>query len=483
MSNPNKDLKPPALITKQSRRRKNKPTEPRPSDALRTESPEVHIQLESMANEDFQSNQGSVDGNNTIANFLRGAGKNSFSDVVTHATKYLNKKKKENDEPAKHGNVGRDKKHNFLRSSSISLKYPIVNKERLNYSVYLDEEDDREMVINILRKSAMARTKEELLFLQKAFADIKFFMDISTKLDHACLLHLFKKLNIERFSAGQKIFSQGEVGTKFYIIIKGSTFVLVKKDGIVHLEEADRYDYSCTTTERNERLSEYLNGQIPHEDKRKEVEHHYPECWILKTLSQGDSFGEIGLQKVGSRARTATIVCQEETLVGTLTFDDYQATLAKLYERQYNDKINLFERIDAFSHWRRNHISSLFFQLEEVKFQRKKIIIRQGEVSNYIYFIKAGEIELHKIIAPSPEVDVAETMNTLDDWETLKRNQSSKSKKPELIKLGKITPGDYFGVSSALEKISSLFTATVSSDEVTLLRITRDVCTLFNTPP
>jgi len=435
MSNPNKDLKPPALVMKQSRRRKNKPTEPRPSDALRTESPEVHIQLESMANEDFQSNQGSFDGNNTIANFLRGAGKNSFSDVVTHATKYLKKKKKENDEPAKHGNAGRDKKHNFLRSSSISLKYPIVNKERLNYSVYLDEEDDREMVINILRKSAMARTKEELLFLQKAFADIKFFMDISTKLDHACLLHLFKKLNIERFSAGQKIFSQGEVGTKFYIIIKGSTFVLVKKDGIVHLEEADRYDYSCTTTERNERLSDYLNGQIPHEDKRKEVEHHYPECWILKTLSQGDSFGEIGLQKVGSRARTATIVCQEETLVGTLTFDDYQATLAKLYERQYNDKINLFERIDAFSHWRRNHISSLFFQLEEVKFQRKKVIIRQGETSNFIYFIKAGEIELHKIIAPSPEVDVAETMNTLDDWETLKRNQSSKSKKPELIKV------------------------------------------------
>jgi len=167
MSNPNKDLKPPALVTKQSRRRKNKPTEPRPSDALRTESPEVHIQLESMANEDFQSNQGSFDGNNTIANFLRGAGKNSFSDVVTHATKYLKKKKKENDEPAKHGNAGRDKKHNQLRSSSISLKYPIVNKERLNYSVYLDEEDDREMVINILRKSAMARTKEELLFLQK----------------------------------------------------------------------------------------------------------------------------------------------------------------------------------------------------------------------------------------------------------------------------------------------------------------------------
>jgi len=161
----------------------------------------------------------------------------------------------------------------------------------------------------------MARTREELLFLQKAFADIRFFMEVSTQLDHACLLHLFKKLNIERYSAGQKIFSQGkkclssksfisfqgEVGTKFYVIIKGSTFVLVKKDGIVHLEDGEKFDYTCTTTERNERLAECLNGGAPHEVKKKEVEHHYPDCWIVRTLTQGDSFGEIGLQKVGSR--------------------------------------------------------------------------------------------------------------------------------------------------------------------------------------
>ena len=77
-----------------------------------------------------------------------------------------------------------------------------------------------------------------------------------------------------------------------------------------------------------------------------------------------------------------------------MTYEDYQATLAKLYERQYNDKINLFERIDAFRHWRRNHISALFLQLEELKLQRKKVVLRQDEVSNYIYFIKTGEIEV-----------------------------------------------------------------------------------------
>ena len=163
----------------------------------------------------------------------------------------------------------------------------------------------------------MARTREELLFLQKAFAHIRFFMEVSTQLDHACFLHLFKKLNIERYSAGQKIFSQGkkclckyassvfegEIGTKFYVIIKGSTFVLVKKDGIIHLEEGEKLDYACTTTERNEGLAECLSGDAPYEVKKKEVEHHYPDCWIVRTLTQGDSFGEIGLQKAGNRYR------------------------------------------------------------------------------------------------------------------------------------------------------------------------------------
>lgn len=145
MSNPNKDLNPPALVKKQSRRKKNKVVERNPSDVVRTESPEVHIQLESMVNEDFQSSQGTFDGNNTIANYLRKAAKNSFSDVFTHTTKYLKKKIKETDEQGKSGNGGRDKKHNFLRSTSINLKHPLVNKERLNHSVYLDEEDDQQV--------------------------------------------------------------------------------------------------------------------------------------------------------------------------------------------------------------------------------------------------------------------------------------------------------------------------------------------------
>jgi len=105
--------------------------------------------------------------------------------------------------------------------------------------------------------------------------------------------------------------------------------------------------------------------------------------------------------------RTATIVCQEETLVGILTYDDYQLTLgkfeykrnnwfyqAKLFETQYNDKLEFFKKIDAFNHWTRNNISALICHVEEVKLQRKRVILKEGEIANAVYFVKSGEIEV-----------------------------------------------------------------------------------------
>jgi len=141
MSNPNKDTKPPSTATKQSRRRKNKVVERNPTEIIRTESPEVQIHLESMVNDDLLSNSGTFDGNNTIANYLRQSGRVSFSDVLTHTTKYLKKKRREN-HGNKNENGARDKKHNFFVPLTMNPKNPVVNKERLNYSVYLDEEDD-----------------------------------------------------------------------------------------------------------------------------------------------------------------------------------------------------------------------------------------------------------------------------------------------------------------------------------------------------
>lgn len=71
--------------------------------------------------------------------------------------------------------------------------------------------------------------------------------------------------------------------------------------------------------------------------------------------------------------------------------------LAKLYEKRYNEQIYFFEKIDAFSHWQRNQISAFVFHLEEHKLYRNKVILRENQVPNYVYFVKSGEIEVINI--------------------------------------------------------------------------------------
>jgi len=44
---------------------------------------------------------------------------------------------------------------------------------------------------------------------------------------------LYKKLNYEEFKTAEKVFKYGDLGRKFYIIITGSVYVLLRKDGIV----------------------------------------------------------------------------------------------------------------------------------------------------------------------------------------------------------------------------------------------------------
>jgi CRP-like cAMP-binding protein len=68
--------------------------------------------------------------------------------------------------------------------------------------------------------------------------------------------------------------------------------------------------------------------------------------------------------------------------------------IAKVYEARYKDKISFLEKIDAFLHWTPSYVSAFAIHVEEVKLPLNKVILKQGEVSNYIYFIKSGEIEV-----------------------------------------------------------------------------------------
>ncbi len=133
---------------------------------------------------------------------------------------------------------------------------------------------------------------------------------------------------------------------------------------------------------------------LTNEKKVRKVEDHYPGFWVARVMKAGESFGDIALQVSGDRTRTATVVCKESTLFGVLSFEDYQFSLGRLFEKKYGEKIDFLATINLFQHWGITQISALLMNMEEHKYLRKQVIFKEGEASENIYFVLNGEVEV-----------------------------------------------------------------------------------------
>ena len=83
----------------------------------------------------------------------------------------------------------------------------------------------------IMKKNSKQRTEDEAKFLEEAFHTIKFFVEVNDEISQELILKLYKELKHEFFKKRSKVFEIGDPGSKFYIILKGSIYVLLEKSG------------------------------------------------------------------------------------------------------------------------------------------------------------------------------------------------------------------------------------------------------------
>jgi len=101
---------------------------------------------------------------------------------------------------------------------------------------------------------------------------------------------------------------KGEEGKSFYIIIKGSTYVLLKIENKIQSRKEfskrifiDTYESNPIEPPENIRgsLDEILLSEIDENAKKNAVEKHNPGFLIIKELGKGEAFGEVALSKDG----------------------------------------------------------------------------------------------------------------------------------------------------------------------------------------
>lgn len=88
---------------------------------------------------------------------------------------------------------------------------------------------------------------------------------------------------------------KGDEGNKFYIIIQGAVYILLKKKGIIEQDPASVQNVP-------DRFIKGFNEEgLTNEKKIRKVEDHYPGFWVARVMKDGESFGDIALQVSGDR--------------------------------------------------------------------------------------------------------------------------------------------------------------------------------------
>lgn len=199
------------------------------------------------------------------------------------------------------------------------------------------------------------RTPALLNMLVAFTKDIEFFRNLAKENSYQAHVACCCYMKHEMIEAGQVVFSAGDEGDKFYIILQGSVSVLIP-----------------------------LNKTTPVEFEEVNV------------LRDGHTFGELALLR--DEKRMASIVCKEETHFAVLEKQDFKRLIGEVSERRINEVVTFLRSISIFAPWSKKSIIKLSYYFKQRTFNRKQIVYKEGDFAEHVYFVKEGEFQLLKKI-------------------------------------------------------------------------------------
>ena len=170
------------------------------------------------------------------------------------------------------------------------------------------------MIVEILKKTSQTRNKNDIILLKKSLESVKFLQTIKEEISDEVLDNLHLKLKYEFVPRRKTVFNLGETGKKFYIILKGAVYILLKKMGLEPSGEEKLnaspkgINNENSISDEIEKKKEILQKKISMaEDGNTEeinalndelfIESKFQNFLVMRTLKNGDSFGDIALRQ------------------------------------------------------------------------------------------------------------------------------------------------------------------------------------------
>jgi cGMP-dependent protein kinase len=186
------------------------------------------------------------------------------------------------------------------------------------------------------------------------------------------LLQLASCMLEMRYSSDERVFSKGDVGDAFFVVMEGMFHVTDEN------EEED--DTISTTT-----ISSSTTGGDKVTRKRKK---------LLAECGPGKCFGELALLRRQPRAATVTAI-MEDSVALMCKKEAFEAHLGSLQEIQLMWRVEALRKVPILGilgHKQRSRVAKLMEQHEVVVLKDGDMLVNKGDRLTMLYLVERGEL-------------------------------------------------------------------------------------------
>ena len=405
-----------------------------------------------------------------------------------------------------------DEEKEIQNISKSLIKRMEEEKIKLNEIPFIKDSNTLKLLLYSIHKKN--KLEHDILFISHYLTSFKSIINLinekKTLIDSTKILNeLSNNIKIEKKINKSIICRYGDLGDKFYLILQGSISVIVKKEIQIEMTEYEYYLYLKNLKKYSEneliednlkankfhydniKMKNFIENEIEYKIPREEKQINYPEIdkeqlkycncenyinrilpivnndndlikkkklslfiyYHVIDLKEGNTFGDIALS--GNFKRTATIICNEDCIFGTLKKKTYDNCIKVTFEKIRSSNINFLINCDLFKGVKYEVFMKKYYNyFTIIHFKQGNFLFKQNEKRNEIYIIKNGLVEINIKSTYRDLVKIINlknnNLNVEDEIIQLKKknltfgNLLTKSKLFKIIKLGK---NEIFGLN------------------------------------
>ena len=304
----------------------------------------------------------------------------------------------------------------FVSNTMRSIKLPEkIQNQIIDYLMHCQESPDIQQGIDKFFEILSPSLKNVIMshIYQKIIKNMKIFDD-SSEIEVAYVINNLKTM---LFIADDEIIRQGDFGNRMYFIASGEVDIYLsveiskkelkeeqelqenqKEEQENHKEEQENHKEADSDSNSNSDSNSF-------EEDSDEDDFIVHQTKIGK-LKKGNYFGEIAL--ITNLKRTTTIKSVEYSTIAFLTRESFESIKKEFPQvyinfkeniKNYNDRDfefrrNMVRNTPYFKHLDQEIIDEIVYLLRPNRFDPNTIIIKHGDITDKIHYLKQGEIEV-----------------------------------------------------------------------------------------